>query len=126
MKALTWRFVSRASADMFAASPAAEVPRFNGFFANALSTGEGLVRTDCQVWEFFGDKLFLFYGEAGRQRWLKGLWQPDEREADQAWQVNMQKRQAVFADASPRKGSLNAGSMTCTGRFREFGAGSGS
>ncbi len=88
----SWRFASQASADKFAASPAAYVPRYNGYCANALSTGEGLVRTDGQVWEFFGDKLFLFYGEAGRQRWLKGEWQPYEREANNAWQAILQKR----------------------------------
>lgn len=88
----TWRFVTQASADKFAASPAAYVPRYNGFCANALSTGEGLVRTDGQVWEFFGDKLFLFYAEPGRQRWLKGDAQAFERVADKAWQAILQKR----------------------------------
>ena len=88
----TWRFASQASADRFSANPAAYAPRFNGFCANALSTGEGLVRTDGQVWEFFGDKLFLFYAEPGRQRWLKGDWQSYEREADKAWQAIIQKR----------------------------------
>jgi YHS domain-containing protein len=88
----TWRFASQASADKFAANPAAYLPRYNGYCANALSTGEGLVRTDGQVWEFFGDKLFLFYAEPGRQRWLKGDALAYEREANKAWQAILQKR----------------------------------
>ena len=87
-----WRFATQASADKFGANPAVYVPHYNGYCANALSTGEGLVRTDGQVWEFFGDKLFLFYGESGRQRWLKGDSQAFEREADKAWQAILQKR----------------------------------
>ena len=88
----TWRFATQASADRFAASPAAYVPRYDGYCANALSTGEGLVRTDGQVWEFFGDKLFLFYAEPGRQPWLKGDALAYEREADKAWQAILQKQ----------------------------------
>ena len=83
----TWRFASRASADRFAADPAAYVPQYNGYCANALSTGEGLIRTDGEVWEFFGDKLYLFYAEAGRQRWLRGDWPAYRRDAESAWRA---------------------------------------
>ena len=88
----TWRFASQASADRFAASPAAFVPSYNGHCANALASGEGLVRTNGEVWEFFGDKLYLFYAEGGRQRWLKGDWQAYRRQADAAWQAIRDKR----------------------------------
>ena len=88
----TWRFASQASADRFAANPAAFAPRYNGHCANALSSGEGLVRTDGEVWEFFGDKLYLFYAEGGRQRWLKGDWQVYRKQADAAWQAILDKR----------------------------------
>ncbi len=88
----TWRFASQASADRFAANPAIFAPRYNGHCANALSSGEGLVRTDGEVWEFFGDKLYLFYAEGGRQRWLKGDWQAYRRQADAAWQAILDKR----------------------------------
>ena len=80
-----WRFASQASADKFAENPRKYVPRYNGHCANALSLGEGLINTDGTVWEFFGDKLHLFYAERGRQRWLKGDWQTYQAEADQAW-----------------------------------------
>ena len=80
-----WRFASKASADKFAASPTAYAPQYNGYCANALATGEGLVRTNGSVWEFFGDKLHLFYAEPGRQRWLKGDWQTYRQQADKAW-----------------------------------------
>lgn len=64
-----WRFASQASADRFAATPEAFVPRYNAHCANALASEEGLISTDGTVWEFFGDKLHLFYVERGRQRW---------------------------------------------------------
>lgn len=88
----TWRFASKESADRFAANPAAYVPRYNGHCANALSSGEGLVDTDGTVWEFFGDQLYLFYAESGRQRWLKGDWATYRRDADAAWQAILRKR----------------------------------
>ena len=80
-----WRFASKASADRFAANPAAYVPQYNGHCSNALALDEGLIRTDGSVWEFFGDKLHLFYAERGRQRWLTGDWQAYRQKADQAW-----------------------------------------
>jgi YHS domain-containing protein len=87
----TWRFASRESADRFAADPAAYVPRYNGHCANALSLGEGLVNTDGSVWEFFGDRLHLFYAERGRQRWLGGDWRAYQRDADAAWEAIVKK-----------------------------------
>ncbi|MGY0216320.1 YHS domain-containing (seleno)protein [Endozoicomonadaceae bacterium StTr2] len=80
-----WRFASQASADKFAADPERYRPEYNGFCANALSLGEGLIKTDGTVWEFFGDELHLFYAERGRQRWLQGDWQAYKKEADTAW-----------------------------------------
>jgi hypothetical protein len=82
-----WRFASKASADRFAASPNAYAPQYNGYCSNALALGEGLISTNGSVWEFFGDKLHLFYAEAGRQRWLAGDWRAYRQEADRAWQA---------------------------------------
>ena len=87
----TWRFASRESAQKFAADPAAYAPMYNGHCANALSLGEGLVKTDGSVWEFFGDKLYLFYAEAGRQRWVKGDWRQLQGQADAAWRRLLEK-----------------------------------
>jgi len=80
-----WHFASQASADKFAASPEAYVPKYNGHCANALSLGEGLISTNGKVWEFFGDELHLFFAERGRQRWLKGDWKSFQQEASFAW-----------------------------------------
>ncbi|TBR41787.1 YHS domain-containing protein [Marinomonas agarivorans] len=85
-----WRFASQASADKFRANPEGYVPRYNGHCANALSLGEGLIPTDGSVWEFFGDELYLFYAERGRQRWLNGDWQQYQIEADLAWKSELQ------------------------------------
>ena len=80
-----WQFASRESAQRFAAEPVRYLPQYNGFCANALSLGEGLIRTNGAVWEFFGDRLYLFYAERGRQRWLTGNWQSYLGQADAAW-----------------------------------------
>ncbi len=82
-----WQFASGESAARFAAEPARYVPQYNGFCANALSLGEGLIRTSGAVWEFFGDRLYLFYAERGRQRWLTGDWQSYRSQADAAWRA---------------------------------------
>ena len=86
-----WRFASQTSADQFAANPRQYAPRYNGYCANALSLGEGLVRTDGGIWEFFGERLHLFYAEGGRQRWLNGDWTDYQRKADAAWQTELSK-----------------------------------
>ena len=64
----TWHFASAESRDRFAAEPEKYAPPYGGHCSNALSLGEGLIRTNGKVWEFFGDNLYLFYAERGRQR----------------------------------------------------------
>jgi len=86
-KGANWFFASKDSADKFAVEPEKYIPLYNGFCANALSLGEGLIPTNGKVWEFFGDELHLFYAERGRQRWLKGDWQQYQKIAYQAWQT---------------------------------------
>ena len=81
-----WFFASQASADKFAASPEKYTPQYNGHCSNALSLDEGLIPTDGMVWEFFDEKLHLFYAERGRQRWLNGDWQTYRETADAAWE----------------------------------------
>jgi YHS domain-containing protein len=87
-----WWFASKASADKFAANPQAYVPQYNGHCANALASDEGLINTSGAVWEFFGDKLYLFYAERGRQRWLDGNWKVYKQKADAAWQAILAKQ----------------------------------
>ena len=69
-KGATWRFASAQSAAKFKAEPERYSPAYNGFCANALSLGEGLIRTDGSNWEIFGDQLYLFYAPRGRKRWI--------------------------------------------------------
>ena len=85
-KGANWQFASQSSADKFAADPARYRPLYNGHCSNALSLGEGLIKTDGSVWEFFGENLHLFYAEQGRQRWLNGDWKSYKTEADIAWE----------------------------------------
>jgi len=84
-KGANWFFATKSSADKFTKDPEKYIPLYNGFCANALSLGEGLIPTSGKIWEFFGDELHLFYAERGRQRWLKGNWQQYQKVADQAW-----------------------------------------
>jgi len=85
-KGANWRFLSQASADQFAADPEKYQPAYNGHCANALSLGEGLIRTDGTHWEIFDDQLYLFYAARGRDRWVAGDWQEFKKDADNAWQ----------------------------------------
>ncbi|PVZ70684.1 hypothetical protein DC094_07235 [Pelagibaculum spongiae] len=86
-KGANWHFISKADAQKFSDNPEAFSPAYNGFCANALSLGEGLVKTDGSHWKIFEDQLYLFYADRGRQRWVNGNWQTYKVEADQAWQV---------------------------------------
>jgi len=85
-KGAKWNFADQQSADKFAAEPEKFSPAYNGHCANALSVGEGLVRTDGTHWEIFGDKLYLFYAARGRTRWLDGNWETYKVDADAAWE----------------------------------------
>lgn len=84
-KGATWYFGSEESRQKFVANPELYSPAYNGHCANALSLGEGLIRTDGTHWEIFGDKLYLFYAGRGRDRWLDGNWETYKVQADQAW-----------------------------------------
>lgn len=84
-KGAKWRFASKESSELFAANPDKYSPSYNGHCANALSLGEGLIRTDGTHWEIFEDKLYLFYAARGRDRWTDGNWKTYKVEADAAW-----------------------------------------
>jgi len=73
--------------ERFAADPEKYAPEFNGHCANALSLGEGLVKTDGTVWQFFDDKLYLFYAEKGLERWQSGDFKQYRTAAEKAWLV---------------------------------------
>ncbi len=85
-KGAKWRFLSEESSKLFAADPEKYSPAYNGHCANALSLGEGLVRTDGTHWEIFEDQLFLFYAARGRDRWTDGNWQTYKVDSDAAWE----------------------------------------
>jgi len=85
-KGAKWNFADQESADKFAAEPEKFSPAYNGHCANALSLGEGLIRTDGTHWEIFGDQLYLFYAARGRTRWLDGNWETYKADADAAWE----------------------------------------
>jgi len=81
----SWRFASKESYDKFKADPERYRPAYGGFCSNALSLGEGLIKTDGTHWEIFGDRLHLFFAGRGRDRWLDGNYEQYNAEAAQAW-----------------------------------------
>jgi len=85
-KGAKWRFADEASAGKFAADPDKYSPAYNGHCANALSLGEGLIRTDGTHWEIFDDQLYLFFAARGRTRWNDGNWLDYKADADAAWE----------------------------------------
>lgn len=87
-KGAKWRFASAESAAKFEADPGRYSPAYNGHCANALSLGEGLIRTDGTHWEILGDddQLYLFYAARGRDRWTDGSWKSYKVDADKAWE----------------------------------------
>ena len=84
-KGADWLFSSKADRDLFAANPERYSPAYNGFCANALSLGEGLIRTDGTHWQIFADQLYTFYAARGRERWLSGDFEAYKAVADKAW-----------------------------------------
>lgn len=63
----TWRFASRAEADLFASDPDAFAPRFGGFCTRAMSL-EKVVDSDPTVWRIFEGGLYLFAQPRGGKK----------------------------------------------------------
>jgi len=84
-KGAKWLFTSAADRDLFAANPGRFAPAYNGYCANALSQGEGLVKTDGSHWQIFDGRLYTFYAAQGRERWLAGDHREYKIAADRAW-----------------------------------------
>lgn len=80
-----WRFADQSSMKKFASDPERYIPEFGGHCANALSLGEGLIRTNGTVWQFFDERLYLFFAPRGLTRWSQGDYQVYLDEAEQAW-----------------------------------------
>ena len=85
-KGAKWYFISKESSEKFAADPERYSPAYNGHCANALSLGEGLIRTNGKTWEIFEDQLYLFYAPRGRVRWSDGDWKTYKIASDAAWE----------------------------------------
>lgn len=85
-KGAEWHFISEADSKLFAANPEKYSPAYNGHCANALSLGEGLIKTNGKNWAIFDDQLYLFYASRGTQRWLSADdYKIYKAAADQAW-----------------------------------------
>ena len=84
-KGATWRFRNAKNRDLFLEDPEKFSPAYNGHCANALSLGEGLIKTNGKTWEIFEGQLYLFYAPRGRVRWNDGNWKDYKVDADRAW-----------------------------------------
>ena len=90
-KGADWYFSSAQERDLFAAMPDLYAPAYNGFCANALSLGEGLVRTNGSHWRIIEGNLYLFYSASGRERWAVNT-ETHIKAANEAWQEDLRKR----------------------------------
>ncbi|MFT5597902.1 MAG: YHS domain-containing protein [Urechidicola sp.] len=85
-KGANWLFNTQANRDLFTTDPEQYAPAYNGHCANALSLGEGLIKTDGTHWQIFEGQLYTFYAARGRDRWMDGNYKKYKIEADKAWQ----------------------------------------
>ena len=85
----TWLFTTAENRDAFLADPDKYRPAYGGHCANALSIGEGLIKTDGKTWEIFDNELYVYFAPRGRKRWNNGDWKSYKSDADKAWQEIM-------------------------------------
>jgi len=86
-----WYFASEEDRDLFAAEPEKYSPAYNGFCSNALSIGNGLVKTDGTVWKIYGTQLHLFFAQKGLDRWQTNNYEEMKADADAAWAEELAK-----------------------------------
>lgn len=82
-----WQFTSEINRDAFLDDPERYRPAYGGYCANALSIGEGLIKTNGKTWDIFDDQLYVFYAPRGRKRWNDGNWATYKMDADKAWKT---------------------------------------
>jgi len=80
-----WQFTNAENQNAFLENPDKYRPAYGGHCANALSIGEGLIKTNGKTWEIFEDQLYVFYAPRGRKRWNDGNWKSYKSDADTAW-----------------------------------------
>ena len=68
----TWRFVSTANRDAFAADPAAYAPQYGGYCAWAVSEGY-TASTVPEAWRIVEGKLYLNYSRRIQRRWERDI-----------------------------------------------------
>ncbi len=90
-KGADWHFTSESHRDLFAENPEKFSPAYNGFCSNALTLGEGLIRTNGQVWHIWNGQLHTFYAERGRERWMNGDYESLNKQAAAAWKEELAK-----------------------------------
>jgi YHS domain-containing protein len=64
----TWRFVSAANRDRFAAEPEKYAPQYGGYCAWAVSQGY-TAKIDPEAWTIVDDRLYLNYSKEVRTQW---------------------------------------------------------
>ncbi len=78
-----WRFRNQGNAAAFAANPGVYMPRYGGYDPIAVARSVA-VPGNPLVWALAGDRLYLFYNEEARARFVAD---PEDaiRRADSAW-----------------------------------------
>jgi YHS domain-containing protein len=89
-----YRFASEETRKLFQKKPAKYEPRYGGWCAFAMASGEK-VEIDPKSFVVSGDKLFVFYKSLvneTRKKWLKDAAELEKR-ADAAWAELLRKKQ---------------------------------
>lgn len=79
----TWRFVSQANRDAFAADPARFAPQYGGYCAWAVANGY-TASIDPEAWRIVDGKLYLNYSKGVQAKWVKDI-PGNIRKADANW-----------------------------------------
>lgn len=80
-----WHFADTHGRELFIKDPQAYAPQFGGYCANGLSQGHK-IEANPEIWLIRDGKLYMFFSEAGRQRWINTDYKRRIKEATQTWQ----------------------------------------
>ena len=69
---VTWRFVSAANRDLFAADPEKYAPHYGGYCAWAVAQGY-TAKIDPEAWKIVDDRLYLNYSKDVQAQWSKDI-----------------------------------------------------
>jgi len=80
---MTWYFSTKENRDLFATSPGAYAPQYDGYCAWALTESRKAI-TDPEVWKIVDGKLYLNCSATAYEKWSKDI-PGNIKKADKNW-----------------------------------------